>query len=347
MQIQRGANLKNYHTFGIEQSADYLAVVESLDDLKALYCAAEWADIPKLMLGKGSNMLFTSHYEGMVVINRLSGIEHRQDDAHHWLHVAGGEDWPNLVAWCVENNIAGLENLALIPGCAGSAPIQNIGAYGVEFKDVCEYVDYLCLETGHVIRLPVEACQFAYRDSIFKQRLYQKAVVIAVGLKLPKAWQPMIQYGPLRDLPADCSVHDVYQRVCATRIEKLPNPAVMGNAGSFFKNPVITEQAFAQVQTQYPDVVAYPSEPGVKVAAGWLIDRLGLKGHQIGGAQVHPKQALVIVNVGDATAQDVLHLAAYIKQQVADGYGIDLEHEVRFIGAQRETNLNQWMSEQR
>ncbi len=346
MQIQLGANLKPYHTFGIEQSAAQLVVAESIDDLKALYCSAEWASLPKLIIGKGSNMLFTCHYTGMVVVNRLNGIEHQQNDDYHRLHVAGGEDWPSLVSWCVEQGIGGLENLALIPGCAGSAPIQNIGAYGVEFKDVCDYVDYLCLETGTVKRLTVEECQFGYRDSIFKHQLYQKAVVTAVGLKFAKAWQPIIQYGPLKDLSSDCTIHDVYQRVCATRMEKLPDPAVMGNAGSFFKNPVISEQAFARLQIEHPDVVAYPAEQGVKVAAGWLIDQVGLKGHQIGGAKVHPKQALVIVNTGDASAQDVLMLAADIQQRVFNCYGIELEHEVRFIGESEETNLKQWMSEQ-
>ncbi|WP_278182948.1 UDP-N-acetylmuramate dehydrogenase [Vibrio misgurnus] len=346
MQIQLGANLKPYHTFGIEQFTAQLAVAESIDDLQMLYCSEQWANVPKLMLGKGSNMLFTCAYSGMVVLNRLRGIEHRQDEQHHLLHIAGGEDWSELVAWCVDQGIAGLENLALIPGCAGSAPIQNIGAYGLEFKDVCHYVDYLCLESGSIKRLMVDQCQFGYRDSIFKHQLYQKAVVVAVGLKLAKAWQPIINYGPLKDLPQTATAYDVYQRVCATRIEKLPDPAVMGNAGSFFKNPLISVSAFADLQAQYPGVVAYPTDQGVKIAAGWLIDQAGLKGWQIGGAKVHPKQALVIVNTGSATAADVLQLAAYVKQRVLDCYGIELEHEVRFIGAQQETNLEQWMSEQ-
>ncbi|ENM5780326.1 UDP-N-acetylmuramate dehydrogenase [Vibrio mimicus] len=346
MQIQLGASLKPYHTFGIEQSAAQLAVAESIDDLKALYCSAQWASVPKLIIGKGSNMLFTRPYSGMVILNRLFGIEHQQDDSYHWLHVAGGEDWPSLVAWCVEQGIGGLENLALIPGCAGSAPIQNIGAYGIEFKDVCHYVDYLCLETGEEKRLALEECQFGYRDSIFKHQLYQKAVVTAVGLKLAKAWQPIINYGPLKDLPLTCTAHDVYQRVCETRIEKLPDPTVMGNAGSFFKNPVVNEQEFARLQSLHPDIVAYPAEQGVKVAAGWLIDKAGLKGQQIGGAKVHPKQALVIVNTGEACAEDILQLAAYVKQQVLKCYDIELEHEVRFMGESKETNLTQWMSEQ-
>ncbi|WP_158120233.1 UDP-N-acetylmuramate dehydrogenase [Vibrio metoecus] len=347
MQIQLGASLKPYHTFGIEQSAAQLVVAESIDDLKNLYGSVQWANVPKLIIGKGSNMLFTCPYSGVVILNRLYGIEHQQDDAYHWLHVSGGEDWPSLVAWCVEQGIGGLENLALIPGCAGSAPIQNIGAYGIEFKDVCHYVDYLCLETGEVKRLTVEECQFGYRDSIFKHQLYEKAVVIAVGLKLAKAWVPSIHYGPLKDLPSTCTAHDVYQRVCATRMEKLPDPNVMGNAGSFFKNPVISELEFARLHTLHPDIVAYPAEYGVKIAAGWLIDNAGLKGHQIGGAKVHPKQALVIVNTGAACAQDILQLAAYVKQQVFESYGIELEHEVRFMGESEETNLSEWMSEQR
>lgn len=184
MQLHLDANLKPYHTFGIEQSCKALAIIGSVDDLVQLYKDERWQGSPKLMLGKGSNMLFTEPYQGLVMVNNITGIEHREDEHHHYLHVNGGEDWPALVTWCMNQQFYGMENLALIPGCAGSAPIQNIGAYGVEFQDICQYVDYLCLESFSIKRLSAQECQFGYRDSIFKHQLYGKAIVVAVGLVL-------------------------------------------------------------------------------------------------------------------------------------------------------------------
>lgn len=341
MQLYPNANLKPYHTFGIEQSCKWLTVVESVEDLVELYRRPDLKDEPKVILGKGSNLLFTDYYQGVVVVNRLLGMTHTQDEYFNFLHVAGGEDWPQLVQWCTEHQLVGLENLALIPGCAGSAPIQNIGAYGLEFKDVCQYVDYFCLDSFTVKRLSAAECQFGYRDSIFKHALYNKAIVIAVGLKLAKQWQPILSYGPLQSLPKTASAQDIYHTVCKIREEKLPNPAINGNAGSFFKNPVISQASFKQLQQRFPSVVAYPTQSGVKVAAGWLIDQAGLKGVQLGGAQVHPKQALVIVNIAKATAQDVIKLAAQVRHAVSEMFGVELEHEVRFMGATGETNLSQ------
>ncbi|EKO3573732.1 UDP-N-acetylmuramate dehydrogenase [Vibrio metschnikovii] len=339
MQLHHNANLKSYHTFGLDQTCQYLAVIESVDDLIVLHQSDEWAERPKLMLGKGSNVLFTEPYQGLVMVNRLLGIEHRQDADFHYLHVAGGEDWPRLVEWSIQQGLPGLENLALIPGCAGSAPIQNIGAYGVEFKAVCHYVDYLCLASLTIKRLSVSECQFGYRDSIFKQGLYGKALVVAVGLRLAKDWQPLLSYGPLQSLPATCSAEDIYHTVCQVRKDKLPDPAVLGNAGSFFKNPVVDQAVFETLKKQCPNLVAYPTEQGVKLAAGWLIEQAGLKGYTFGGAQVHPKQALVIINKNNATARDIIGLAQQICKTVYDKFKVPLEHEVRFIGSVAETHL--------
>lgn len=341
MQLHLDANLKPYHTFAIEQSCRSLAVIESVQDLISVYQAPQWQDTPKLMLGKGSNILFTEPYQGLVMVNRMSGIEHSADSEFHYLHVSGGEDWPQLVAWCMQQQLYGLENLALIPGCAGSAPIQNIGAYGVEFKDVCDYVDYLCLETLSVKRLSAAQCEFGYRDSVFKHQLCTNAIVVAVGLKLAKAWQPVACYGPLKALTQPCSAEAIYQCVCQTRLDKLPDPTQVGNAGSFFKNPVISHEEYLRLVAEFPDIVAYPVSDGMKIAAGWLIDSAGQKGRCLGGAQVHSKQALVLINAADASAQDVINLAALVRQCVQDKYGITLEHEVRFIGAERETNLTE------
>mgnify|MGYP002335680296 CR=1 FL=1 len=319
--------------------------ISSVAQLKEIYQSSQWQSTPKLMLGKGSNMLFTEHYQGVVLINRLKGIEVTESDSDLHLHVQGGEDWPALVKWCVVQGYNGLENLALIPGCSGSAPIQNIGAYGVEFKDVCEYVDVLCLETLEVKRLSNSECQFGYRDSVFKHKLYQKVIVIAIGLKLTKQWQPNIAYGPLKGFDkATVTSQQIFDCVCKVRLEKLPNPDIIGNAGSFFKNPIIGFEQFQKLQSKYPEVVAYPAndESGnaaMKIAAGWLIDQCGLKGEILGGAQVHPNQALVIVNRDNATADDIVALAAKIRRCVWDKYQVELEHEVRFMGAKGETCL--------
>jgi len=347
MQITANADLRPYHTFSISQQCAFLVEVNSIDELKQVYLNAEWKDLSKLVLGKGSNMLFTEKYQGMVIINSLLGKEVTESDTHWHLHISGGEDWPSLVQWTVESGYPGLENLALIPGCAGSAPIQNIGAYGVELKDICEYVDILCLETFTVKRLSVGECQFGYRDSIFKHKLYQKAVIIAVGMKLAKNWQPNIEYGPLKSLESsELTAQQIFDRVCKIRMEKLPDPTVTGNAGSFFKNPVISKAHFEQLKNQFPDIVAYPADNGMKVAAGWLIDQCQLKGTSVGGAQVHPMQALVLINRNHATAEDIIQLAAKVRDAVFERYQIKLEHEVRFMGAKQETYLQNILEKQ-
>ncbi|EFP96999.1 UDP-N-acetylmuramate dehydrogenase [Vibrio caribbeanicus] len=340
MQILAQADLSRSHTFSISQTCSYLVEVTTIEEIKHVYQKREWSKLPKLILGKGSNVLFTQPFQGIVVVNNLLGKSVNETDAHWLLHIAGGEDWPELVKWSVEQGYYGLENLALIPGCAGSAPIQNIGAYGVELKDICEYVDILCLETFNTKRMSSEECQFGYRDSIFKNDLYQKVMIVAIGLKLPKQWSANIEYGPLQSLQSEViSAQQIYERVCNIRMEKLPDPNKIGNAGSFFKNPIISNQLFEDLRKQFPDLAAYPTEDGVKVAAGWLIEQCQLKGHQIGGAQVHPKQALVLINKDNATANDVIKLAATVRQKVLEKYQIALEHEVRFIGSHTETNL--------
>ena len=340
MQIFAQADLCRSHTFSISQTCSYLVEVTTIDEIKYVYQKREWLKLPKLILGKGSNVLFTQPFQGIVVVNNLLGKSVNETDTHWLLHIAGGEDWPELVKWSVEQGYYGLENLALIPGCAGSAPIQNIGAYGVELKDVCEYVDILCLETFNTKRMNSEECQFGYRDSIFKHEQFQKVMILAIGLKLPKQWSANIEYGPLQSLQSEViSAQQIYERVCKIRMDKLPDPSKTGNAGSFFKNPIISNQLFEVLRKQFPDIAAYPTKDGVKVAAGWLIEQCQLKGHQIGGAQVHPKQALVLVNKDNATANDVIKLAATVRQTVLEKYQIALEHEVRFIGSHTETNL--------
>lgn len=340
MQIQLNANIKPYHTFALSQHCEVLVEVTTIDELMSVYANPEWSHLPKLILGKGSNVLFTQYYQGVVVINRLLGIEVTQENDDVYLHVMGGEDWPDLVDMAVSQGWSGLENLALIPGCAGSAPIQNIGAYGVEFNNVCQYVEYLDLTSMTIHRLHREQCLFGYRDSIFKHELYGKGIITAVGLKLNKTWSPVLNYGPLQSLGDGCTLTQVYDLVCQTRLDKLPDPEQIGNAGSFFKNPVISVEHYQTLKQQFPNIVAYPAGDAMKVAAGWLIDQCGLKGVKVGGAQVHPNQALVLTNVDNATVDDVIQLARKVVDTVNQCYQIRLEHEVRFFGRQNEIYLD-------
>lgn len=343
MQIYHNASLQPYHTFSIDQTADFIVEVSSIEEVKSVFQNRDWKDVPKLVLGKGSNVLFTEHYKGMVLINRIMGVDVHEDDEYFYLHVSGGEDWPLLVENTVNKGISGLENLAMIPGCVGSAPVQNIGAYGVEFKDVCDYVEFINIGSLETVRLTNDECLFGYRDSIFKHDLKGKAFVTAVGLKLSKKHVPLLDYGPLKSLSPDSSCKDIFDVISNVRKDKLPDPEVIGNAGSFFKNPVISSEQFELLVKQYPDIVHYKTENGTKLAAGWLIDQCDLKGFRIGGAQVHPNQALVLVNEHNASSDDIIQLALYVRKNVYARYGVELEHEVRFMGATDEVFLDKFM----
>lgn len=328
-------NLKPFHTFGLTVQANKIIEITSIEQLKQEWDHCQARNEPVLFLGMGSNVLFTEDFHGTVMLNRLKGINQTEDEQHYYLHVNGGENWHELVEWAVNQDIGGLENLALIPGCAGSAPIQNIGAYGVEFKDVCEYVDVLNLASGEVFRLSNDECEFGYRESVFKHRLAQGYVIIAVGLKLAKQWQPILKYGELCKLDKTAvKKRDVFQIICETRGGKLPEPSKIGNAGSFFKNPVINKNHFNLLQQQYETIPHFPQADGtIKLAAGWLIDQCGLKGFSIGtDAAVHQHQALVLTNQGNASALDLLDLAQYVRQAVGEKFNVWLRPEVRFIG---------------
>ncbi|MFQ1014078.1 UDP-N-acetylmuramate dehydrogenase [Avibacterium paragallinarum] len=341
-------NLKPYHTFGIDAKAKQVQKITALEQIVPLWQQAREQNLPVLLLGQGSNVLFVEDFNGVVAINALQGIEHRQDEAFHYLHVQGGENWHQLVQWSLQQGIYGLENLALIPGCAGSAPIQNIGAYGVEFKDVCDYVDVLNLTNGEVFRLSNAECQFGYRESVFKHQYKTGYMIIAVGLKLAKTWQPVLNYGTLSRFNAESvSAVDIFDEICQVRRAKLPDPQVFGNAGSFFKNPVISTALFEQLKLQYPEIPHYPQPDGtVKLAAGWLIDQCGLKGYQLGGAAVHQQQALVLINKAGASGKEIANLARHIRETVAAKFGVFLQPEVRFIGTDGEIDSEQFISTQ-
>ncbi|MBF0751397.1 MULTISPECIES: UDP-N-acetylmuramate dehydrogenase [Pasteurellaceae] len=339
-------SLQPFHTFHIPVEAHKIIEVKALEDLKQTWAEALAQNLPILFLGQGSNMLFLENFKGVVIINHLLGISYKQDDDFHYLHVNAGENWHNLVKWSLEQGIYGLENLALIPGCAGSAPIQNIGAYGVEFKDFCNYVEVLNLNTNELCRLSAEDCAFGYRESVFKHHYQTGYVITAVGLKVAKNWQPVLKYGSLVNFdPKTVTAKQIFDEVCRIRQNKLPNPNELGNAGSFFKNPVVTAEQFAEIQKQAENVPHFPQADGsVKLAAGWLIDQCHLKGFQIGGAAVHEKQALVLINKGNATGKDVVKLAHYVRKTVAEKFGVFLQPEVRFIGKDGEVDSEKAIS---
>lgn len=333
-------SLTPFHTFHLPAKAQQIIAIESKEQLIAEWQKAQQQNLPVLLLGQGSNVLFLADFEGVVLRNQIKGISHREDDHFHYLHVQGGENWHELVKWTLARQMAGLENLALIPGCAGTAPIQNIGAYGVEFEKVCDFVEVVNLRSGETFTLNREQCQFGYRESIFKHQYADGYAIVSVGLKLAKAWQPVLTYGSLTQFdPNSVTPQQVFDEVCAVRSSKLPNPDEFGNAGSFFKNPVVDFAKFSQIQTAYPTIPNYPQADGsVKLPAGWLIDQCHLKGVQIGGAAVHTQQALVLINKAGAIGEDVLKLATEVRRQVREKFGVDIHPEVRFIGKQGEVD---------
>lgn len=333
-------SLKPWNTFGIDQRANEIVCAENQQQLLHAWQSAATLHHPVLILGEGSNVLFLEPFQGTVIVNRIKGIEITESPEAWHLHVGAGENWHHLVQQTLEQGMPGLENLALIPGCVGSSPIQNIGAYGVELKRVCDYVDGVELTTGKPLRLTATECRFGYRDSIFKHEYQDRVAIVAVGLRLPKQWQPVLTYGDLtRFDPATVTPQQIYDAVCHMRTTKLPDPKVNGNAGSFFKNPVVATEVAQALLAQFPNAPHYPQPDGsVKLAAGWLIDQCQLKGTQIGGAAVHRHQALVLINASEAKSEDVIRLAHHVRQKVGKKFNVWLEPEVRFIGRMGEVN---------
>jgi len=331
-------SLKPFNTFNLDVSATKVIVVSTAAELLAAWQESQRQQQPVLLLGEGSNILFLEDFQGTVIVNRIKGITLEESESAWHLHVGAGENWHQLVQYSLEKGLPGLENMAMIPGCTGSAPIQNIGAYGVELKNVCEYVDILHLATGKTERLLAQDCQFGYRDSIFKHQYQSGYAIIAVGLLLKKRWVPVITYGDLSKLsPETVTPQQIFDAVCQMRSSKLPNPAITGNAGSFFKNPVVTAAQAEMLVAEYTDMPRYPQADGsVKLAAGWLIDRCDLKGYVSGGAAVHRQQALVLINQDRATGSDIVALAHEVRQRVGQKFDVWLEPEVRFIGAEGE-----------
>jgi UDP-N-acetylmuramate dehydrogenase len=328
--------LRAHNTFGFDVRARLAARVTHAAQFAALHRDARLAQLPRLVLGGGSNVVFTRDFDGVVLLDEIGGRRIVREDDDAWLvEAGGGENWHAFVAWTLEQRMPGLENLALIPGTVGAAPIQNIGAYGLEMKAYFDSLVAVELATGRSERFDAARCAFGYRDSFFKRAGRERFAIVSVAFRLPKRWTPRIGYADVaRELdahgiaPADATPRDVFDAVVAIRRAKLPDPLALGNAGSFFKNPVIDAAQFDALRAQVPEVVSYPQPDGrVKLAAGWLIDRCGWKGRAHGAAAVHERQALVLVNRGGASGADVLALALAIQRDVKARFGVELEAE--------------------
>jgi UDP-N-acetylmuramate dehydrogenase len=339
MQIYENISLKPFNTFGTEAHARFFTEALSPEQMGQAIEFSQKEQHPFLILGGGSNVLFVNDFKGVVIKNSSKGISVQDETEEHVLiKAAGGESWPEFVDHCVEHGWSGIENLSLIPGTVGAAPVQNIGAYGTEIKEVVKYVEVLDAQTGDLRKLTNAECAFSYRSSIFKTTYKNRYIVTSVIFELHKKFTPNLTYKPLKEVfastdPRDITIREVSEAVKAIRRSKLPDPGEAGNAGSFFKNPVITEKQLETIWHQHKNVPFYDLDNGLfKLAAGWLIEKAGWKGRRLGDAGVHEKQALVLVNYGKATGREILDLANRIKDSVLEKFGVQLEFEVNIVG---------------
>ena len=331
-------SLLPYNTFGMDVKASRFVEYASVEELRGLWNAEREAVARALHIGGGSNLLFASDYEGLILhsaIKEYTVVKETEEEVE--VRVGAGEVWDDFVAYTVANGWYGAENLSLIPGEVGASAVQNIGAYGVEAKDLIVSVDTFGLETGEERRFMREECRYAYRESVFKQELKGKYAVTFVTYRLKKHPVFHLEYGNIRaELEKQgCQVdlENVRRIIIAIRQAKLPDPKVLGNAGSFFMNPVVPKMQFEALLAQYPDMPHYPVDDAhVKIPAGWMIDRCGWKGKRVGHAGVHEKQALVLVNCGGATGKEVMHLAEEIVASVRERFGVTIRPEVNYIG---------------
>jgi UDP-N-acetylmuramate dehydrogenase len=342
MIVEHNVPLQPHNSFGIVAKARALVRVRGAADVQQLLTDSEWAAVPKFVLGGGSNIVLTGDVRPLVLKVEAMGRRVLDDGPRATVIEAGaGENWHELVDWTLSQGHPGLENLALIPGTVGASPVQNIGAYGVELQDRFESLDAVDLVTGKEFTLDASQCAFGYRDSVFKHvaakegdfGLAGRALILRVRLRLPKPWKPVLGYLDLERRMQESGIHEpsprqIFDWVCAIRANKLPDPRVLGNAGSFFKNPTVTPEQCQDIIARDPGIVHYPMPDGsVKLAAGWLIDACGWKGKSVGNAGVYERQALVLVNRGGATGGEVVTLARAIQTSVYERFGIRLEPE--------------------
>ncbi|PDH49045.1 MAG: UDP-N-acetylenolpyruvoylglucosamine reductase [Bacteroidetes bacterium MED-G21] len=334
MRIFQNHSLKAYNTFRIDCKAAFFVVVTSVSELRKILAEPDFLKLPKLFLGGGSNILLCRDYEGLVILIDLKGIS---DLGNGLIKVQAGENWHEFVLWSIHNGYNGVENLSLIPGNIGAAPIQNIGAYGVELKDVFIELEAFQIDSGEVHLFDCKSCHFAYRESVFKKAYKGKYIILSVTLQLRKDGVVNTSYGPIAEVLNQMSIYnpspkDVSEAVISIRSSKLPDPKEIGNSGSFFKNPVILKSHFEEIKKEYPDVPSYAvNDSEVKVPAAWLIEKVGWKAKRNGNYGVHDKQALVLVNYGGANGKDIYKLAQDIQSSVKDKFDIYLQMEVNVI----------------
>ncbi len=325
-------SIQTYNTFGIQVKAKEFVAISSLKELKEALLFNEKEQT--LFLGGGSNMLFTKDFEGLIIKNEIKGrIIQKEDDENVLIKFYSGENWHESVMYCVENGYSGIENLSLIPGTMGAAPMQNIGAYGVELESVFVELEALNLKTLELETFTHQQCEFGYRESVFKRKLKNQYFIFSVTLKLSKQFVPKISYGDIQSVLSEKGVinpniKDVSDAVISIRQSKLPDPKELGNSGSFFKNPTISQEVYNQLKFDYPEMKGFPNEHGVKIPAAWLIENAGWKGKRIGNTGSHAKQALVLVNYGGASGLEVKSLAYQIIDSIKSKFNITLEPEV-------------------
>ena len=328
-------SLRTRNSFGVDQQAARLVEFETPEDLRTLFAAG----IPEkwTVLAGGNNILFTRDYDGVLLTPVARGITLLSDDGDEVrVRADAGVEWDDLVEWAVERGLWGIENLSLIPGKAGAAPVQNIGAYGCEAKDVIERVHMFCTDNRSAMVIDAGHCCFGYRESIFKHELRGRVIITAVDIRLSRTPRPRLGYGDVeREVEArgGTTLRNIREAICAIRRAKLPDPKVTGNAGSFFKNPVVDESVAQQLRASWPDMPLYPAALSgkAKLAAGWLIDKAGLKGCRSGRVGIHERQALVLVNLGGATGGEILDFARMVQARVHEKFGIEIDTEVNIL----------------
>jgi len=338
MELSKRLPLQNNNSFNVKATSPIAYFPKSLTDLKNL---PDLSINPYYILGDGTNTLFVDQQAPAIIKPDFKGINISETSDYYVVNVGASENWHDLVCLCLVKGVFGLENLALIPGSVGAAPVQNIGAYGVEFSDFCYQVKWFDLTTHAIKSMNTIDCHFGYRDSIFKQALYNKGIITEVVLKLPKKWRANLSYGGLNELSESSTPKQIMERVISLRQAKLPDPSVLPNAGSFFKNPIVNLETLNRLQTAYPKVPFYPQENGqIKLAAGWLIEKVGLKGYSTNGVGIHEHQALVLVNYDCNDGKAIVALAKLVQQKVLAKFDVYISPEVRMVTTQGEQDFD-------